>query len=471
MEITVDAKQAQAEINKTATSARTLSGTLEKLDRASMAAAKGIGAMGPAMGTLSRSSSDALRGLGDIAGLIGTGGALGLGLGVAAMAVSKLADEWTKSERAARAATEEAVRGAKAITAAIEQSIDDMKVAQTKAETGITDTAEARARMLRVEMAGLNYEIGELEKTAPKGVLSRLFSDSDNKLEAARQKAAALAAELRNIDAALSERASVALGTPKGKAAAVVPPRRSFGARAAVEPEFVPFGYGDDAALPEAAFTYSGPSPDSLQAVEDARLEIQRTAAAERVRIAKDAHDQMLRLEEKQAQDISGILVSTTAAATSAAFAAATESSSGWQDIVGAVLSSVAVQAGGVIMAKGAEVVGVGVGNGLMGNPFGALQVAGGLGLVAAGAAITAGGPSVIASVASGLSGQKVRSGGVGTGERGFGRRSRQTSGGGGASQDPVQIVNVWGVDGPQAEDQARRTVRSSRLARRRGFA
>ena len=55
----------------------------------------------------------------------------------------------------------------------------------------------------------------------------------------------------------------------------------------------------------------------------------------------------------------------------------------------------------------------------------------------------------------------------VGTGERGFGRRSKQT-GGGTEDRGPLQIVNVWGVDGPQAEDQARRTVRSLRTAERR---
>jgi hypothetical protein len=208
-------------------------------------------------------------------------------------------------------------------------------------------------------------------------------------------------------------------------------------------------------------------------AIREAELRSYESAKLRELAIARAVEQQ----KQSYAREASSVIISTAQAATQAATQAALESSSGWEEIVGGVLGAVAVQAGGVIMAKGAEVTGVGVGNLLLGNPLGAAQVAGGLGLVGAGVAITAGGPTVISNIVSQLSGKQIGGGGsgsgreaVGTGERGFGRRSKQSGGGSSGDSGPLQIVNVWGVDGPQAEDQARRTVADQRLARRRGF-
>jgi hypothetical protein len=471
LELSINTQQANAALDKTRASALSMGGALEKVDRASAAAAKGIGALGPAMGTLSRSSSETLRGLGDIAGLIGTGGALGIGLGLAAVAVSKVADAWTASERAAKAAAEEAVRSARTITEAIRTSIEEIEIAKTKAETGITDTAEARARMLRVELSGLNYQIKQLELTAPQGVLGKLFSDSDNKLDAAREKAKALAEELAKIDAALADKRSASLGAPRTAPAAPAPRGGGGGGSLAA---LAAIGYGDESALPESAFAIAGPSAESTQALADARLEVARVEAEQRVRIAREAHDQML-ADDKAASDA---MIATqreqtaTYAAVVGGVATLTGSLAagiiaGQESAWASFLSGAASQAGQFITLEGAKTLAVGVGGALVGNPAAPAQIAGGIALMAAGSAIATGGAAAAQQLAGG-GGRAGGGGGAVSARREVGVNRGRSSGGNGTNNGPTVINVTYSAAGPRPEDTGRAVNTALQAHRRR---
>ena len=471
--LSMDLSAANREIAKTRENALTLGGGLEKIDRASMAAAKGIGAMGPALGTLSRSSSDVLRGLGDVAGLIGSGGALGIGLGLAAVGVSKLVDAWTASERAAKSAAEEAVRSAKTITESINESIEGIELAKTKAETGLTDTAEARARMLRVELSGLNYEIGELQKTAPQGVVSKFFSDSDNKLDAAVAKAKALRGELANIDAALARRASAQLGAPPTAPAGRTPASRSRSAGPALTDESTGGDYGfvleEDAAILKRQEAANLAAIDLDEKKEKARRDLARETAQilDNIRMAeldkqKAANDAQIAAEtDKYARLTGGVALLTGELA--ASLVAGQESA--WAQF----LAGAASQAGQYVILEGSKVLATGIGGALVGNPAAPAQIAGGLALMAAGAAVQTGGAAAAQQLAGAGGGGGATPGGGAAARREPGVNRGSRGGSGGRTNNEATVINVtYSAAGPRPEDTGREVDRALRTHYRR---
>jgi hypothetical protein len=195
-----------------------------------------------------------------------------------------------------------------------------------------------------------------------------------------------------------------------------------------------------------------------VQAKEDARAKIEKDAAEKRKTLRAD--------EIRDAQATYGALV-TSAAQALGTFVA--ESAAGQEAALASLLKAASQQAGGFVMLQGGQLIAEGIRNtfSVVTAPLGAAQIAGGAGLVAAGAAIQAGGPLAVSSLL-GQSGGGAPTAGVATadpGARARGPRTMPSDGGG------TQLTIVYGgLSGPTADDGARALKKGEQRARRRGY-
>jgi hypothetical protein len=121
-----------------------------------------------------------------------------------------------------------------------------------------------------------------------------------------------------------------------------------------------------------------------------------------------------------------------------------------------------------MITLEGGKVLAAGIGGALLGNPAAPGQIAGGLGLVAAGSAIQSGGPAAVQALLGAASGASPSSATSAARDRGASPRSSSNTGGGG----PLVLNIAYGVAGPLPEDTAREVARAMRAGnRRRGAA
>jgi hypothetical protein len=128
------------------------------------------------------------------------------------------------------------------------------------------------------------------------------------------------------------------------------------------------------------------------------------------------------------------------------------------------LLQGLAQQAGDLITLKGAESAATGLAQLFTGNPAGAVPLAGGLALIAAGQAIAVGGAEVAASMVS--SAAKAPS----TDKSASRDRGASPGRGGGNGGGGPLVVNVaYGVGGPLPEDTAREISKAVNTGRRRG--
>lgn len=196
--------------------------------------------------------------------------------------------------------------------------------------------------------------------------------------------------------------------------------------------------------------------------------ELQKTADSDRLDRLKKQKDE----EQAIAASIGGAVAGVALTSARIGVDVARASALVRRQLLVDALASEAVQVGGAIMLKGGEVVATGVASELLlpGNPLGIAQIAGGLALVGAGAAVQVGGPEAIRRISAQLPGgspaakpkRAARDDGVDVGS--FGRRNAD---GGGSS---VSITNIYGVAGPSAEDNARMMRDTVRRGRRRGI-
>lgn len=196
---------------------------------------------------------------------------------------------------------------------------------------------------------------------------------------------------------------------------------------------------------------------------EDERNRLARAAAKERERIREQEAAHAKRMAEEQARYLTQ--ASVNAAAMLGEFAAA--AAMGQEAALANLLSAAAQQAGGMIMLEGSKVVGAGIAGMLAApNPASAAQIAGGLGLVAAGAAIQTGGPAAVSQL-MGMAGQSPSGASSGSGRSDPGAAPRSGSSGTGG---PL-IINVsYGAGGPLPEDIGREIAKAvGGTNRRRG--
>lgn len=196
-----------------------------------------------------------------------------------------------------------------------------------------------------------------------------------------------------------------------------------------------------------------------IKAKEDEKTKIEQAAAEKRKAIREE--------EIRDAQSTYGALV-TNAASALGTFVA--ESAAGQEAALANLLKAASQQAGGFVMLQGGQLIAEGIRNtfSVITAPLGAAQIAGGAGLVAAGAAIQAGGPLAVSSLLgqSGGTGAAAASGTAGDpGARARPVRTMPGEGGG------TQLTIVYGgLSGPTADDGARALKKGEQRARRRGY-
>ena len=205
-------------------------------------------------------------------------------------------------------------------------------------------------------------------------------------------------------------------------------------------------------------------------AAAEKTLEQKRKAEADfvnwQIETAERAQQEREQIAARDAQMYTGLI--TTAAATIAQGIA--DGVGGQEDALATTLSALSRQAGGFITLKGGELVAAGIASEFLapGNPLGLAQIAGGVGLVAAGAAVTAGGPAAVQS----LLGSRGGTGGNNTeAARSTGASSSRSSSSSGAPSSTVINITYGGATGRVAEDVAKDVEKSQRKNTKRGRA
>jgi hypothetical protein len=198
---------------------------------------------------------------------------------------------------------------------------------------------------------------------------------------------------------------------------------------------------------------------------EKARMDKEATdeekrQAAERVKIAEDEANKKQSIADSQAAFVTNQLMKTSSVIAQSAAAAA----KGQEDAGAILLQGLAQQAGDLITLKGAESAATGLAQLFTGNPAGAVPLAGGLALIAAGQAIAVGGAEVAASMVS--SAAKTPSPDKSASRD---RGASPGRGGSGSGGGPLVVNVAYGVGGPLPEDTAREISKAVNTGRRRG--
>lgn len=198
-------------------------------------------------------------------------------------------------------------------------------------------------------------------------------------------------------------------------------------------------------------------------------LELVQRKEDEKAKIEKDAAEKRKAIRDEEIRDAQatyGALV-TNAAQALGAFVA--ESAAGQEAALANLLKAASQQAGGFIMLQGGQLIAEGIRNtfSLVTAPLGAAQIAGGAGLVAAGAAIQTGGPLAVSALTGQRGGGAPSASGTGADPGARARAPRTMPGEGGGTQ--LTIV-YGGLSGPTADDGARALRKGEQRARRRGY-
>jgi len=467
--ITVDAKQATAEVDKFSgklstveekakASSVSLSGLQEQakgLQAKLGPAAAAISGIAGALGETNGEAGKALAAIGQVTAAFAAGGPFGAALAAGTFAVDALTQSWQRNLKAQ----------------------DDAIAAQFKQTDAITKTT----RDLRQQAASLRLQLeplspAEIRKQAKETIkdLERQIMLNATDAEYARRHDAAKAKSLLDQNKILEEQKELVFEIADIQARMLErgAPRPSGGARAAAPAA----GYAGDPSLRFLAEFKKQRDQreremrgDALAAAfedRDALIEAEKAAQEERTRIAKEEAEKRTAIAEaeRQAQVDSLTALATSAASAVGTFAA--QAAAGQEAALANLLSAAAQAAGGQIVLEGGKVLATGIAGALAGSPAAPGQIAGGLGLVAAGTAVQTGGPAAVQSLL-GMAGGGGASGAAR--DRGAAPRSSRGGDGGGG---PL-VVNVsYGVGGPLPEDTAREIARVMKTGnRRRGAA
>jgi hypothetical protein len=158
------------------------------------------------------------------------------------------------------------------------------------------------------------------------------------------------------------------------------------------------------------------------------------------------------RLEQEIMKERSAYITDAAVTTSRILVKGAIDAASGQEDAAATMLGALAEQAGGYITLEGGKLLATGIASTLLGNPAGVVQAAAGLGLVAAGQAISIGGPSVVSQLVGGGAGS---SGGAARGAPRGPSGGAPSSGGGGTN---ITIV-YSGAAGPSADQGARAVI------------
>lgn len=441
---------------------------LSKLDGASSKAAKALGGLQFAFGGVAGGARGAMKDLGDIAMILGSGGALGIALTGGAILVGKMVEKFDLfGTRAAEAAAKAESHFTKLR--------DEIKNLDEELQAMITGEAIGTLRQKLLVAEKEQAARAAVEAVGGEKALARYLGYQAQGISLTREMTTA-------TDAATAALKDYALENEK-----LFKMVRNRQIEELKRGEKEPAAKGVRGKAPGAGAAQFAGSEDWLadkakweaeqekahqeeiaqwmadeqlfRDLEDKKLAAFDKNEKEKTKIAKQeaaARAKVAETEAKeQAQMYAGI--ATAVATTTADLIAA--GVTGQAAAFEAVLASASQAAGGFVMLEGAKIFAGGVAELITtagASPHGWAMTAGGAALIGAGAAIQTGGPAAISALMGTHTGGGA-SGGAASTDRGapIERRSRG-SGGGSTGGGGVTIVNQWGVAGPTADDQAR---------------
>jgi hypothetical protein len=528
LRLTVNGLQAQKALDETRASAEKMGGGLsravgglEGLQKSAQAlqakmgpAAAAISGVSSALGQTGGQAGKVVAGVGQLAAAFGAGGPLGVAMVAASMGVDALNAHWqdlTKAQDAALSSIYGATQGyVKSLDDARSRLASARQELATAARGGKEFTPDERKQQLREEAAGriaaAEATLRQAQSTAELAKAASLAKDigvsegearlmlttvREAQIKLATRQLAVEKESLQtrinaiSIEETLAKRKAEADAKEKAREAAragakVIPTGDVQGMLAKERSErlqmMTDFGAEVEQQRAEQARAAAAAAEEAVRAeIADREkwdayeLDLAKAKEDERLRIEKDAAQERKRIREQEiadAQSTYGALV-TSAAQALGTFVA--ETAAGQEDALATLLKAGSQQAGGFIMLQGGQLIAEGIRNsfGVATAPLGAAQIAGGAGLVAAGAAVQVGGPLAVNALLGQAGGgaSSSRTGGGDPGARA--RAPRMTPGEGGGTQ--LTIV-YGGLSGPTADDGARALKKAERRAARRGY-
>ena len=528
LRVTVDGLQAQRALDETRASAEKMGGGLsrvvgglEGMQKSAQAlqqklgpAAAAISGVSSALGQTGGQAGKVVAGVGQLAAAFGAGGPLGVAMVAASMGVDALNQHWqdlTKAQDAALQSIYGATQGyVKSLDDARSRLASARQELATAARGGKELTPEERKQQLRTEAAGriaaAEATLRQAQSTAELAKAAALAKDigvsegearlmlttvREAQIKLATRQLAVEKESLQtrinaiSIEETLAKRKEEADAKEKAREAAragakVIPIGDVGGLLAKERADRVrmlqDFAAEAEQQRAEQASAAASAAEEAVRAeIADREkwdayeLDLAKAKEDERLRIEKDAAQERKRIREQEitdAQATYGALV-TSAAQALGTFVA--ESAAGQEDALANLLKAGSQQAGGFIMLQGGQLIAEGIRNsfGIATAPLGAAQIAGGAGLVAAGAAVQVGGPLAINALL-GQAGGGGASGRTGGGDPGARARAPRTMPGEGGGNNLTIVYG--GLSGPTADDGARALKKAERRAARRGY-
>lgn len=531
LRVTVNGLQAQKALDETRAAAEKMgggaakaAGGLEGLQKNAQAlqgrlapAAAAISGVAGALGQAGGEAGKVVAGIGQLTAAFGAGGPFGVAVVAASLGVDALSKHWqdlTKAQDAALASIYGTTQG-------YVKSLDEARTRLTSARGELTAalrggrelTAEERKDQLRAEAAGriaaaeatlkqaqaetdlrkattLAADLSISEGEARVMLTKRREADIriatralDIEREALQTRINAVSVEesLRRKKEEEDRKAKAREERARGGGGAGIPTGDVQGMLAKERADrlkmLTDFGADMEKARAEQAQAAADAAEEAVRAEiadrekwTDYELGLIKAKEDEKTKIEKEAAERRKAIREEEirdAQSTYGALV-TNAATALGTFVA--ESAAGQEAALANLLKAASQQAGGFVMLQGGQLIAEGIRNtfSVITAPLGAAQIAGGAGLVAAGAAIQAGGPLAVSSLLgqSGGAGAAAASG-TATDPGARARPARTMPGEGGGTQ--LTIV-YGGLSGPTADDGARALKKGEQRARKRGY-
>ena len=487
--LTLDAAGANRALDETRKKAESLGGAKESLGKQLGAmkeklekSAGAFAALSLAMGQTNDTTGKAISSVGQLVAAYGAGGPLAVALAVGAAGVSALTHHWDDLIKAQDAALAKTFETSDRMLARSRQISDELHKLTTSATGDRRQGIQNDLASLQAQLTAKTGAIGQL--TGP------LQQDMIQQVITLKRTMDAMKADLRNLDKIDAATAPKPLAEkPVDTAAAEEEALR------AVQKVF----YGQRL---EANKRYHEQIIQNAKEAAEEELKVAEAAAKEQQKIddqiAREGGEELMNAfldRDKQMQDaraatakaemdaqrsatmeltqLSGSLAMALGSATAATFQGIEGQKAAFESLV----SSASQAIGGYIMMKGGQVLAEGIASelALPGNPLGIAQIAGGTGLIAAGAAIQTGGPMAVQALmgkSGAASGGAATGGGAGTTDAGASTLGRSSSGSyrGRGSGNTIINITYGGASGPTAEQGAQAVVQSLRRAGRRGL-
>lgn len=474
IKVTIDGQQARTELDAlgaSAASAATAKGRLgtaiDNLGPATGQAAKGLSAMTIALGDTARAQSGLLRGMNDIIGLVGAGGAFGIAIAAGAAAVAALQRSWEEAGKKQEEVFQRTWSATERSSAALIKARAEVKDLQLQlSEKDLGPGARAHSAVGR-EMDAARTKIAEAEQ-ALGALRTRERNLSAGMAAGARREAQEqIDAEYANIQVSIKQYGSL-IGVLEKKQALA----RTL---AMTDQKAKKKQVLTDAELAEVNRRVDLEKL-RLQALKDNAEQLKKNAAASEAaavaarKLAEEEHKQaeqrlkdLKESAEANAREVAQTMMQIASIGTGAIVGLVDGLITGQEKALERFVVNVMRQAGSSLISSGIQLVGAATVSALTGNlPGAAAQAAGAAGLISSGVAL--------GGVATGIEHTAINGGQIGSAVNRPDRGSNSGSTRGGSSGGTVVYVSNYGVYGPSPEDSAREQTRMTRTARRRGI-